>query len=102
MFEILIFLLIYVIAILIFIISAIRTHKVKVNTQAYKSIEIGMSETEMFEIMGKNYSRSLLKNERKKYEWKYDNYSTSYTSKVRKCIIYTRKGIVEEVRPYNI
>ena len=39
--------------------------------QRYWDVEIGMSEDEMLSIMGDGYNRSLLKNNRVKYEWRY-------------------------------
>lgn len=70
-----------------------------------------MKEKDMLEIMGKGYNRSLLKNNRVKYEWRINasSYGTSYKgvsartySGVKKVTIYTINGYVEEVRPYNI
>ncbi len=74
-----------------------------------ESIELGMSEEEMLDIMaGYKYNKSLLKNDRVKYEFRFTN-SSSYSYRgyrtyqgVRKVAIYCKSGIVEEVRPYNV
>jgi hypothetical protein len=74
-----------------------------------ESIELGMSEEEMLDIMsGYKYNKSLLKNNRVKYEFRFNN-SSSYSYRgyrtyqgVRKVAIYCKDGIVEEVRPYNV
>ena len=77
----------------------------------YWYVEINMSEEEMLEIMGKGYSRSFLKNNRVKYEWRinatsvgssYKGTSFRSYSGVKKVTIYTKDGFVEEVRPYNV
>ena len=72
------------------------------------SITLGMPEAQMLEIMGGRYNKSLLKNNRIKYEWRYSN-GHSYSCKgfrtysgVRKIDIYCKDGFVEEVKPYNI
>jgi glutamine amidotransferase-like uncharacterized protein len=61
--------------------------------------------------MGEGYNRSLLKNNRVKYEWRinatstgssYKGFSTRSYSGVKKVTIYVKDGRVEEVRPYNI
>lgn len=79
--------------------------------QRYWDIEIGMPEEEMLFIMGEGYNRSLLKNGRIKYEWRINasSYGTSYKgistrsySGVKKVTIYTKNGLVEEVKPYNV
>lgn len=79
--------------------------------QRYWDIEIGMSEAEMLNIMGGGYNRSLLKNNRIKYEWRINasGYNSSYKgfsarsySGVKKVTIYTKNGLVEEVKPYNV
>ena len=79
--------------------------------QRYIAIEIGMSETEMLSIMGNGYNRSLLTNNRKKYEWRIEaqSFGTSHKgnsiraySGVKKVSIYTRNGYVDEVKPYNV
>ena len=73
----------------------------------YWKIEIGMSENEMLDIMGDGYNRSLLQNNRVKYEWRMQAISKNYSgirsySGVRKVDIYVKDGYVEEVRPYNV
>ena len=75
-------------------------------------IQLGMSESEMLKIMGRSYNKSLLKNNRVKYEWRYSNggstgssyrgISTRKYSGVGKVDIYCKNGYVEEVRPHNI
>ena len=79
--------------------------------QRYMDIEIGMTEDEMLDIMGEGFNRSLLKNNRIKYEWRinassygssFKGFSTRSYSGVKKVTIYTKNGLVEEVRPYNV
>lgn len=70
-----------------------------------------MSEDEMLSIMGGGYNKSLLKNNRVKYEWRINATSSSYSSKgfstrvyngVKKVDIMVKDGLVEEVKPYNV
>ena len=77
----------------------------------YDKVTLGMSESEMLKIMGKGYNRSLLKNNRVKYEWRinatsrstrYKGMSITSHSGVHKVDIYVKDGVVEEVRPYNV
>lgn len=73
----------------------------------YKDVKLGMSEGEMLSIMGEHYNKSLLKNDRIKYEWRIGSTSHSvcgvrFYSGVRKVSIYVKNGVVEEVRPYNV
>jgi len=74
----------------------------------YESITIGMSEEEMLKIMGEGYNKSSLKNNRFKYEWRINASSAKngmggrVYSGVRKVDIYTKDGVVEEVKPYNV
>lgn len=79
--------------------------------QRYWEVQIGMPEQLMLEIMGEGYNRSLLKNNRVKYEWRinassygssYKGFSTRSYSGVKKVTIYTKNGVVEEVKPYNV
>ena len=79
--------------------------------QRYMDIEIGMTEDEMLDIMGDGFNRSLLKNNRIKYEWRinassygssFKGFSTRSYSGVKKVTIYTKNGFVEEVKPYNV
>lgn len=79
--------------------------------QRYWDVKIGMPEDEMLAIMGSGFNRSLLKNNRVKYEWRINasSYGSSYKgfsarsySGVKKVTIYTRNGLVEEVKPYNV
>lgn len=76
------------------------------------AIDIGMSESDMLYIMGGRPNKSLLKDNRVKYEWRYQNgYSAGSTicgvrmrgySGVKKVTIYCKDGLVEEVKPFNI
>lgn len=79
--------------------------------QRYWNVEIGMSEEEMLNIMGKGYNRSFIKNNRVKYEWRINSTSVCHSYKgtsfrsysgVKKVTIYTKNGFVEEVIPYNV
>ncbi len=81
----------------------INTKKKLEQLQRCHIIKIGMSENEMLLIMGEGYSKSLLKNNRKKYEWRINatRYGTSYSG-VKKVDIYIKNGFVEEVRPHNV
>ncbi|SCY17778.1 hypothetical protein SAMN02910451_01638 [Butyrivibrio hungatei] len=63
-------------------------------------IHVGMSESKMFKIMGRRYNKSLLKNGRVKYEWRYSN-GGRYRN-VIKVDIYCKNGCVEEVRSHNL
>ncbi len=76
-----------------------------------EEIEIGMDEDEMLSIMGGGYTRSLLKGNRVKYEWRinatssggyYKGVSSRTYSGVRKVTIYVKDGFVEEVKGYNL
>lgn len=94
------------------IMLALKKRNEKVNQlRTYEQIRLGMSESEMLMIMGGGYNRSLLKNGRKKYEWRINSssYSAYYKgtssrvySGVKKVDIYTKDGYVEEVKPYNV
>lgn len=77
----------------------------------YWDIEIGMSEDEMLDIMGEGFNRSLLKNGRTKYEWRinatsYGHYTKGFSTRtysgVHKVTIYTKNGLVEEVKSHNV
>ena len=77
----------------------------------YEDIQLGMSESEMLSIMGGGYNKSLLKNNRIKYEWRINATSSGYSYKgmssrsysgVKKVTIYTKNGVVEEVKPFNV
>lgn len=93
---------------------AIGIGKARQTSQRDKveSITLGMPEDEMLSIMGNDYNRSLLKNNRVKYEWRYSNgsstgyYNRGYSARqyhgVRKVTIYCKNGVVEEVKPYNV
>lgn len=76
-----------------------------------EKITIGMAENMMLSIMGGNYTRSLLKDNVTKYEWRisasilgYHNkglYSRSYFG-TRSVSIYVKDGLVQEVRCFNL
>lgn len=75
-------------------------------------VTIGMTEHEMISIMGENYTKSLLKNSRIKYEYLFQNahsvgsYCFGINSRkyygAAKAVIYCKNGYVEEVKSYNI
>ena len=91
-----------------------RIFKIPQDVQQNKVslITLGMPEDEMLAIMGNRYNKSLLKNNRVKYEWRYSNggsygssfkgFSTRFYSGVRKVDIYCKNGFVKEVKPYNL
>ena len=97
---------------IVFIVDAIVSHQRKLEQlQRYWEIEIGMPEDEMLDIMGEGYSRSLLKNNRVKYEWRinatsygssYNGSSTRTYSGVKKVTIYTVNGFVESILSHNV
>lgn len=101
----------FVLMILFIIICAyVGNRKIK-QLHRYWHIKIGMPEDEMLSIMGTGYDRSLLKNNRVKYEWriKASSYGSSYKgistrtyTGVKKVTIYIKDGYVEEVKPYNV
>lgn len=101
-----------VIIALYIIIAIFKSSEKKQQKNNVESIELGMSEEEMLSIMGTNYNKSLLKNNRVKYEYRFSNgTSTGYSYRgvssrtyhgVRKVAIYCKDGVVEEVRPYNL
>lgn len=66
----------------------------------YADVTVGMKKEEMLTIMGNGYSKSLLRNNREKYEWRILFGSGSY--RVIKVDIYVKDGYVEEVRPFNL
>ena len=91
--------------------SASINRKKLEQLQKYRDVKIGMSEQRMLSIMGQGYNRSLLKNNRIKYEWRinassygssYKGFSTRSYSGVKKVTIYVKNGQVEEVKPYNV
>lgn len=99
--------LITVISIITIIIRNAKISKLRRSEEIY----IGMDEDEMLSIMGGGYTRSLLKNNRTKYEWRMN--ATSYTSSykggnstsysgVKKATIYVKDGYVEEVKGFNL
>ena len=86
-------------------------HQKVEQLQRYWEIQIGMPEHVMLDIMGDGFNRSLLKNNRVKYEWRinassygssYKGFSTRQYSGVKKVTIYVKDGLVEEVKPYNV
>jgi len=101
----------FVVMIVTMVLVGNTTNKAEEQLQRYWEIQIGMSEYEMLDIMGEGYNRSLLKNNRVKYEWRINatSYGSSYKgvsvrsySGVKKVTIYTKDGYVEEVKPYNV
>ena len=84
------------------ILAYIENKKVK-KLRRYQDINIGMSENQMLNIMGKGYTRNILKNNRIKYEWRI-NASTykGVRTNVRKVSIYTKNGKVCDVTTHNI
>ncbi len=91
--------------------SVYKTRQKREQLERYEYITLGMSEAKMLEIMGNGYNCSLLKNNRKKYEWRINSTSVGYSSNgvssrmysgVKKVTIYISNGVVEEVRPYNV
>ena len=79
--------------------------------QRYWDVEIGMTENEMLSVMGGGFNRSLLKDNRVKYEWRinatsygssYNGFSTRSYTGVKKVTIYTKNGFVEEVKTHNV
>ena len=108
-----IFIIMIAVVLVISVIGAI-IHSATVNAQRSKvdSITLGMPEQQMLSIMGSGYNRSLLKNNRTKYEWRLSNAHSSGVSYrgmssrtysgVRKVAIYCKDGVVEEVKPYNV
>ena len=93
--------------IMIFVMIMVEKARRKKKMRKYEQVSLGMTEAEMLKIMGKNYNKSSLKNNRFKYEWRYSNgVSASYHgiraySGVSKVDIYINNGVVEEIRPYN-
>lgn len=109
---IVVFVVIAVIYLLIYVAmgqSAIRKRK---KLGRYWKVEIGMPENEMLDIMGNGYNRSLLQNNRVKYEWRIQASSSGYTyyngastnsySGDRKVEIYVKDGCVEEIISNNV
>ena len=97
--------------IVVAVISVLGAAKKSAQLKRYTRITLGMSEAEMLKIMGGGYNKSLLKNNRVKYEWRINATSTSHSSGgirygsyrgVQKVDIYLTDGFVEEVRPYNV
>lgn len=102
---------IFVVLLIVVIICIHFAGKKTRQLQKYWDIEIDMSEDEMLSIMGKGYNRSLLKNNRVKYEWRingssygtsYKGFSTRAYTGVKKVTIYIKNGYVGEVKPYNV
>lgn len=106
-----IFVLGLVVLIVMTVVALNARKKAEEQLHKYLDIKIGMSEEEMLDIMGKGYNKSLLKNNRIKYEWRINatSYSSSFKgisvrsySGVKKVTIYTKNGFVEEVKPHNV
>lgn len=103
----------FIIIILFTVIIIISKQAIRAGRRSrIDQVRLGMSESEMLRIMGRRYNKSLLKNNRVKYEWRYSNgrsTGSSYKgisvrkySGVSKVDIYCKNGYVEEVRPHNI
>ena len=93
------------------LLSIINSIRKKEQLRRYQNINTGMSEAEMLSIMGNGYNKSLLENNRTKYEWRinatskgysYRGFSSRSYSGVHKVTIMVKDGVVEEVRPYNV
>ncbi len=89
-------------AFLLFIVASIVfAYVIKIERRKrVDKISLGMSESKMLKIMGRRYNKSLLKNNRVKYEWRYSN--GGRYSNVIKVDIYCKNGCVEEVRSHNL
>lgn len=103
--------LLFAVIIVAIVIATNAMKKAQEQLQKYRDIQIGMPEKVMLDIMGEGYNRSLLKNNRIKYEWRINarSYGSSYSgmrftsySGVKKVSIYVKNGVVEEVKPYNV
>lgn len=108
---IVVFVVLAVITILIDVAMGLTIIRKREKLRRYQKVEIGMSENEMLDIMGDGYNRSLLQNNRVKYEWcmkassaaYYDRgVSTRSYSGDRKVDIYVKDGYVEEIIPDNV
>lgn len=102
---------IFIIIILVILLAGLQTSNKMHQLKRYEKITINMPEEEMLSIMGTGYDKSLLKNNRVKYEWRinassYGNNSGSFSTRtysgVKKVTIYVKNGRVEEVKPYNV
>ena len=102
---------ILILYIILLILGYIKKAKRYNQLLQYWQVYQGMPESEMLSIMGYGYSRSLLKNNRTKYEWRiratshsssFNGYSVRNYSGVKKVSIYTRNGYVEEVKTLNM
>ncbi len=109
---VILFISIFVFTLLYVVLTApIRKNKKKTKQlRKYESITLGMSEADMISVMGKGYNKSLLKDNRTKYEWRINGvnvrasrkgYQSSVYTGVSKVDIYCKDGLVEEVRPFN-
>lgn len=101
----------FVFAMLIVGLTFVINNKRLEQLERYWDVELGMSEDDMLDIMGDDYYRSLLKNNRVKYEGRieatshgssYKGISSRVYSGVKKVTIYVKDGVVEEVKPYNV
>ena len=78
----------------------------------HREIRIGMKEEEVFCILGRNYSQSLLKDGTVKYEWRYRHQGYSqyvgagmrehHSSFTRKISVKIKNGIVVETKTLNM
>ncbi|WP_022763595.1 hypothetical protein [Butyrivibrio sp. AD3002] len=92
---------------ILYLVIALPAARKRDQLYNYEDVTLGMREEEMLDIMGDGYNKSLLKDNRTKYEWRINAHSqssggvTEYSG-VSKVTIYCKDGVVEEVRPYNI
>ena len=103
-----------VICLLVDVAAELSIIRKREKLRRYQKVEIGMSENEMLDIMGDGYNRSLLQNNRVKYEWRINASSTGYYYRfhfgvithsytgVRKVEIYVKDGCVEEIISDNV
>lgn len=104
--------LLYIVVMTILLVLTFLVGKARINKlRRSENITIGMDEEEMLSIMGGRYTKSLLKDNRVKYEWRLNasSYGTSHNgistrtySGVKKVTIYVKNGCVEEVRGLNL
>ena len=98
-------------ALFFYIIAIVKTVRKRNRLKRYVEVQIGMPETEMIRIMGNDFNKSSLRNNRCKYEWRFNAMSSGHSYRgssyrvyqgVRKVDIYVRNGRVEEIRPFNV
>lgn len=90
------------------IIQGAKTKK-NVRIKNYRNITIGMSEEDLFELMGR-YNSRLIAETYTEYEWvaQEKSYGTRvcgtelYSTEQKKVVVKVVDGKVTEIRPYNI